>query len=115
MGFAGLVCMRSGNVEEHDCRLYMRCGAHVVVGKDVPLKEASNIIRRNYVHRFMRPTSPGPVSTHVLPAHDTIQDSTDPCQSRRQAWSRHDVPSPHHQGRQCAYTIDSNMSNAREI
>ena len=64
LGFGGLICIRSGNVEEHDCQLYTDCGAHLVVGKDVPLKEASKQIQQEYLRRFVPPAQ-APLSFRI--------------------------------------------------
>ena len=47
--FTGLICMRSGNAAAEDVAFYLRCGAHCVFGKDVPLRRMINELKAAYL------------------------------------------------------------------
>eukprot|EP00669_Euglena_mutabilis_P014048 TRINITY_DN9073_c0_g1_i1.p2 TRINITY_DN9073_c0_g1~~TRINITY_DN9073_c0_g1_i1.p2 ORF type:complete len:104 (-),score=22.87 TRINITY_DN9073_c0_g1_i1:63-374(-) len=45
LGYNQLLCIRSASDSPEDRRLYASCGAHCVVGKDVPGSQMMNVIR----------------------------------------------------------------------
>jgi len=45
LGYNQLLCIRSASDSPEDRRLYAACGAHCVVGKDVPGSQMMNVIR----------------------------------------------------------------------
>ena len=48
-GFAGFICMRSGNVSSDDVAMYLEAGAHCVFGKEIPLKQMIDDMKVAYV------------------------------------------------------------------
>ena len=48
-GFKGLICIRSANNSETDTRGYLRSGAHCVLGKELPMKQAVDAMKAAYV------------------------------------------------------------------
>jgi len=50
-GFQGLLVIRSGNTSDEDILQYREAGCHCVVGKEIPIKQATTIIKKAYLHQ----------------------------------------------------------------
>ena len=59
-GFAGLLCMRSGNTSAADIDKYMAGGCHCVISKDMRNSEAMDVLKAAYL-RLNPPGPPGPL------------------------------------------------------
>ena len=78
-GFTGLVCMRSGNTSDEDCERYRQAGCHCIVGKEVPMRRATDYIKEAYLRLDPMPHCLNP---HTLPPH-----STTPPSRPRESWT----------------------------
>ena len=52
--FKGLICIRSANTSEQDTKKYRRSGAHCVLGKELSMALAINMMKAEYVRHGRR-------------------------------------------------------------
>ena len=55
--FAGLICIRSANVAEHDLARYAAAGAHCMFGKDMLMREMLKQMKAAYVRHILKGVS----------------------------------------------------------
>eukprot|EP00667_Euglena_gracilis_P003147 EG_transcript_3155 len=74
-GFKGFVSIWSANVTEEDSALFRGCGAHCVVGKDVPCRSVVDLIKAEYLRHHHATTPPAAAAVRLLRDGDSEDEA----------------------------------------
>ena len=78
-GFRGLLVIRSGNTSDQDRLEYREAGCHCVLGKDLLISEASNLIKKAYLRQQRCRAPPAQAQSSSPNASDTVVEFRSLC------------------------------------